>query len=67
MKFKNVVTCDLRKYNSVEAASEIESVTNAALVILPQEADDATRAAFAKIERHIVAVTIYSNSNAQVI
>ena len=33
MKFKNVVTCDLRKYNSVEAASEIESVTNAALVI----------------------------------
>lgn len=66
MKFKNVVTCDLRKYNSVKAASEIESVTNAALVILPQEADDATRAAFAKIEMHNVAATIYADSNAKI-
>lgn len=66
MKFKNVVACDLRKYNSVEAASEIESITNSALVILPEEADAATRAAFAKIEMHNVAATIYADSSAQI-
>lgn len=61
MNFKNVAICDLRGYNSVEAASTIESVQNAALVILPKEADEKTRAALAKIEMHNVAMMVYAD------
>ena len=31
MKFKNMAVCDLRGYNSVEAASEIESISGATI------------------------------------
>lgn len=61
MNFKNVAICDLRGYNSVEAASTIESVQNAALVILPKEADEETRAALAKIEMRNVAMMVYAD------
>lgn len=61
MNFKNVAICDLRGYNSLEAASTVESVQNAALVILPKEADEKTRAALAKIEMHNVAMMIYAD------
>ncbi len=66
MKFRNMSVCDLRGYNSVEAASTIESVHNVALVILPKESDDETRAAFAKIEMHNVASTVYCDMDAKI-
>lgn len=66
MKFSNMSVCDLRGYNSVEAASTIESVHNAALVILPKVSDDETRAAFAKIEMHNVASTVYCDMDAKI-
>lgn len=66
MKFRNLAVCDLRGYNSVEAASAIESVQNAALVILPKTSDNETRAAFAKIEMHNVATTIYAETETQI-
>lgn len=65
MKFKNMSVCDLRGYNSVEAASEIESISNVALVVFPKEADNETRAAFAKIEMQNVASTIYCDADAK--
>lgn len=65
MKFKNMTFCDLRGYNSVEAASEIESIQNVVLVIFPKESDAQTRAAFAKIEMHNVASTIYCDADAK--
>lgn len=66
MKFRNVAVCDLRGYNTVEAASEIESVHNAALLILPKDLNAETRAAFAKIEMRNVATTIYADADAQI-
>lgn len=66
MKFRNMSVCDLRGYNSAEAASEIESISNAALVIFPKEADSETRAAFAKIEMQNVASTIYGDVDAKI-
>lgn len=66
MKFKNVAVCDLRGYNTAEAAGAIESVQNAAILILPKESDEETRAAFAKIEMHNVATTIYADEYAQI-
>lgn len=65
MKFKNMTFCDLRGYNSVEAASEIESISHVALVVFPKEADAQTRAAFAKIEMQNVASTIYCDADAK--
>lgn len=66
MKFKNMSVCDLRGYNSVEAASEIESISNVVLVIFPKEADSETRAAFAKIEMQNVASAIYCGADAKI-
>lgn len=66
MKFKNVAVCDLRGYNSVDAVGEIESVQNAALVILPKTADEETCAAFAKIEMHNVAMKVYVDADVQI-
>ncbi len=66
MKFRNMTLCDLRGYNSVEAASEIESIHNVVLVILPKESDAETRAAFAKVEMHNVVSTIYCDTDAQI-
>ena len=66
MKFKNMAVCDLRGYNSVEAASEIESISGVALVILPKDADAQTRAAFAKVEMQNVASTIYCDADAKI-
>ncbi len=66
MKFRNMTLCDLRGYNSVEAAREIESIHNVVLVILPKDADDETRAAFAKVEMHNVVSTIYCDADAQI-
>lgn len=65
MKFKNMTFCDLRGYNSVEAASEIESIQNVVLVVFPKDSDAQTRAAFAKIEMHNVASTIYCDADAK--
>lgn len=66
MKFRNMSVCDLRGYNSVEAASVIESVHNVALLILPKTSDDETRAAFAKIEMSNVASTVYCDVDAKI-
>lgn len=66
MKFKNMSVCDLRGYNSVEAASEIESISNVVLVVFPKEADSETRAAFTKIEMQNVASTIYCDADAKI-
>lgn len=66
MKFRNMTLCDLRGYNSVEAASAIESIHNVVLVILPKDSDNETRAAFAKVEMRNVVSTIYCDTNAQI-
>jgi len=66
MKFRNMSVCDLRGYNSVEAASTIESVHNVALLILPKVSDDETRAAFAKVEMRNVASTVYCDMDAKI-
>lgn len=66
MKFKNVAICDLRGYNSAEAVGEIESIQNAALVILPKNSDTETCAAFAKVEMLNVATTIYCDEDAKI-
>lgn len=66
MKFRNMTLCDLRGYNSVEAASEIESIHNVVMVILPKEADDETRAAYARIEMHNVVSTVYCAADAKI-
>lgn len=57
MKFNNMSICDLRKYNAFEAASQIESVNHVSLLILPENSDAQTQAAFAKIQmKHIGAI-----------
>lgn len=66
MKFRNMTLCDLRGYNSVEAAGAIESIHNVVLVILPKDCDNETRAAFAKVEMRNVVSTIYCDTNAQI-
>ncbi len=63
MKFQNVAVCDLRSYNTPEAASSVEAVHNAALVILPKGCDEQTRAAFAKIDMKNVASTVYADAD----
>lgn len=66
MKFVNQVVCDLRAYNSPETAGQIKSITNAALVILPKDADEQTRAAFAKIKMRNIASTVYCDTQAEI-
>ena len=63
MKFQNVAICDLRSYNTPEAASSVEAVHNAALVILPKNCDEQTRAALAKIDMKNVASTVYADAD----
>lgn len=63
MKFNHMSICDLRKYNAFEAASQIESVSHVSLLILPENSDAQTQAAFAKIKMQHIGATITAADN----
>ena len=67
MKFQNVAICDLRSYNTPEAAASVEAVHNAALVILPKSCDEQTRLALAKIKMKNVASTVYADADTELL
>lgn len=67
MKFQNVAICDLRSYNTPEAAASVEAVHNAALVILPKGCDEQTRLALAKIKMKNVASTVYADAGTELL
>ena len=61
MKYFDLPICDLRYIKDAEAISEIESIFDVALLVLPKEASPEVQSALAKIERYDVAVTVYLN------
>lgn len=67
VKFKNVAICDLRAYNSPEAAGSIESIQNVAMLVLPKNPDAETQKAMAQISRENVACTIQADEDTPVL
>lgn len=63
MKVINQIVCDLRHYNTPEAMKKIKGIRNVALVLVPKVMDDATRAAYAKIEKKNTASEIEVDSD----
>ena len=58
MKITNQAVCDLRLYNSTKAMEKISKIKNVALLLVPKDMDDETRAAYAAIEKANVATEI---------
>ncbi len=58
MKITNQAVCDLRMYNSAKTMEKISKIKNVALLLLPKDMDDETRAAYAAIEKKNVASEI---------
>ncbi len=58
MELVNQAVCDLRLYNSPKAMGTISKIKNAALLLIPKDMDDETRAAYAAIEKKNVATEI---------
>lgn len=63
MDFKDMAMCDLRGYNTYNAAKKIKSIKDVALVILPKNMDEKTKEAFASIKMTDVASTIYADDS----
>lgn len=58
MEITNQAVCDLRMYNSAKIMEKISKIKNIALLLVPKDMDDETRAAYAAIEKKNVASEI---------
>lgn len=63
MEITNQAVCDLRMYNSAKIMEKISKIKNVALLIVPKDMDEATRAAYAAIEKKNVASEIEVDSD----
>lgn len=66
MIFKNMAVCDLRGYNTAQAAGEIKEIWNSAVVILPKNMNEAAKSAFAAIKMKNVAATMYADDDTKI-
>lgn len=58
MKITDQAVCDLRHYNTPEAMRNISKIEDVAVLIVPKDMDEATRAAYAAIEKEDIATEI---------
>lgn len=58
MEITAQAVCDLRMYNSAKAMEKISKIKDVALLLVPKDMDDETRAAYAAIEKKNVASEI---------
>lgn len=63
MEITNQAICDLRLYNSPKAMGTISKIKNVALLLVPKNMDDETRAAYAAIEKKNVATEFEVDTN----
>lgn len=63
MEITNQAVCDLRLYNSPKAMGNISKIKNVALLLVPKNMDDETRAAYAAIEKKNVATEFEVDTN----
>lgn len=58
MKISDQAICDLRHYNTPEAMRTISKIEDVAMLLVPKDMDEATRAAYAAIEKEDIATEI---------
>lgn len=63
MEITNQAVCDLRLYNSPKAMGNISKIKNVALLLVPKNMDDETRAAYVAIEKKNVATEFEVDTN----
>ena len=63
MEIVNQAVCDLRLYNSPKAMETISKIKNVALLLVPKDMEDETRAVYAAIEKKNIAAEFEVDTN----